>query len=61
MSMQFQNKVIKNTSFDYWLHNGSESGKGQLQLFIDKLPAITNTILQDGDFCLVPLGSQLLH
>jgi hypothetical protein len=36
----------------WWLYNGSEHGKGQLQLFIDKLPAITNTILQDGGLTL---------
>jgi hypothetical protein len=49
MSTPLKTKVIKAPTFDYWLHNGREPGKGQLQLFIDKLPAITNTILQDGD------------
>jgi hypothetical protein len=52
MSTPFQQRLIKQTNFDWWLYNGSEHGKGQLQLFIDKLPAITNTILQDGGLTL---------
>ena len=48
MSTPLQTKLIKESSFYWWLHNGSEPGKGQLQLFIDTLPAITNSILQDG-------------
>ena len=45
-------KLIKESSFDYWLHNGSEPGKGELQKLIDELPAITNTILQRLDLTL---------
>ncbi len=52
MSTSLKTKVIKAPTFDHWLHNGREPGKGQLQLFIDKLPAITNTILQDGGLTL---------
>jgi hypothetical protein len=47
MSTPLKTKLIKAPTFDHWLHNGREPGKGQLQLFIDKLPAITNTILQN--------------
>jgi hypothetical protein len=46
MSTPLQKRLIQSASFDYWLHNGSERGKGQLQYFIDKLPAITQNIIQ---------------
>ena len=46
MGRTLKEQLIKNASFDYWLHNGHHHGKGELQRFIDKLPAITNTILQ---------------
>jgi hypothetical protein len=52
MSRPLQTKVIKAPTFDYWLHNGIEPAKGELQLCIDKLPAITDTILQDGGLTL---------
>ena len=46
MARTLRQQLIKNSSFDYWLHNGRHPGKGELQRFIEKLPAITNTILQ---------------
>ena len=46
MARTLRQQLIKNSSFDYWLHNGRHHGKGELQRFIDELPAITNTILQ---------------
>lgn len=49
MSTQLQKTLIQNASFDYWLHDGRERGKGALQTFIDKLPEIKNTILQGGE------------
>ena len=52
MRTPLEMKLIKVSSFDYWLHNGSEPGKGELQKLIDKLPAITHTILQGGDLTL---------
>ena len=52
MSTQLQTQLRKVSRFDYWLHNGSEPGKGELQKLIDELPAITNTILQGGDLTL---------
>ena len=52
MSRPLRTKVMKPPNFDWWLQHGSEPGKGQLQLFIDKLPAITSTILEDGDLTL---------
>jgi polyhydroxyalkanoate synthesis regulator phasin len=52
MSTNLQETLIRNASFEYWLHNGSERGKGELQTFIDKLPAIINTILQGGKLTL---------
>jgi len=48
MRTPLQTRLIKDSSFDYWLHNGSEPGKGELQKLIDELPAITNTMLQGG-------------
>lgn len=52
MSTKLQKTLIRNASFDYWLHNGHERGKGELQTFIDKLPEIKNTILQAGELTL---------
>jgi hypothetical protein len=52
MDRKRQQKLIKIPKFDYWLHNGRHPGKGELQRFIDKLPAITNTILQGNDLML---------
>jgi hypothetical protein len=52
MSTPLQNKMINDSSFDYWLHNGTERGKGELQRVIEKLPAITKTILEGGDWTL---------
>ena len=44
MGRTLKEQLIKNSSFDYWLHNGHHHGKGDLQRCIDKLPAITRTI-----------------
>ena len=52
MGRTLKEQLIKNSSFEYWLHNGHHRGKGELQRFIDKLPAITNTIIQGGDLTL---------
>ena len=52
MSTKLQKTLIQNASFDYWLHDGRERGKGELQTFIDKLPEIKNTILQGGELTL---------
>jgi hypothetical protein len=46
MSTRLQKTLIQSASFDCWLHNGSECGKGQLQYLIDKIPAITQNIIQ---------------
>lgn len=43
---------IKIGKFDYYLNNGFEEGKGALQSFIDKIPAITQTILQGKEMTL---------
>ena len=47
-----QDQLIKNAKFDYYLNNGFEEGKGALQSFIRKLPAITQTILQGKEMTL---------
>ena len=52
MGRTLEQQLIKNASFDYWLHNGRHPGKGELQRLIDELPAITNTILQGNDLTL---------
>jgi len=52
MDRTLEQQLIKNASFDYWLHNGRHPGKGELQRLIDELPAITNTILQGNDLTL---------
>jgi len=52
MSTPEQKRLIEYKSNDYWPHSGSEKGKGRLQRFIDKLLAITTTILQGGKLTL---------
>ncbi len=52
MGRTLEEELIKNASFDYWLHNGRHPGKGELQRLIDELPAITHTILQGNDLTL---------
>ena len=46
MTIPLKDHLIKKAKFDYYLNDGFEEGKGALQSFIDKLPAITQTILQ---------------
>ena len=52
MSTKLQKTLIRTASFESWLHNGRECGKGALQTFIDKPPEIKNTILQGGELTL---------
>ena len=41
---QIKQKLIKGTSFDYWLNSGYDPTKGDRQRLIDALPAITENI-----------------
>jgi hypothetical protein len=52
MRTTLKEHLIKKAKFDYYLNNGFEEGKGALQSFIDKIPAITQTILQGKEMTL---------
>jgi hypothetical protein len=49
ISKRNMSELRRKANFDYWLRNGHHRGKGELQIFIDELPEITNAVRNGRD------------